>query len=124
VVTEYRGERVSFEHQLWRVKPDTVCRDRRLRIDAFSRCTNAAQALFRNKCEELTRAPPPHPYARSLRAMFCNAADRFKPTRASIEWTHSEAGSSVSEECRLAKAALIVDKSRENRARRREACGE
>lgn len=122
VAMEYQGEHVRFQHQLWRIKPETVCAEQRQQLAAYARCTQAAQALFRDACERLSRAVGRAPVERSLRAMYCNAAQRYAPTEASIQWSDAETSTAESDACRLAKAMLVVDKSAANRAQVREAC--
>jgi hypothetical protein len=122
VVTEYNGEQIRFQHQMWRIKPESVCADQRQQIDAFARCTQAAQALFQEACTKLTATPRRDPAYRSLRSMYCNAGERFRPTEASIQWSTAAPTTAESEACRLAKAMLVVDNSATNRAEMRRAC--
>ncbi|MCF7993380.1 MAG: hypothetical protein K9L32_08330 [Chromatiaceae bacterium] len=122
VVTEYHGERIQFQHQLWRIKPETICADKRQQVAAFSRCTQAAQALFQEACTQLTANPRRDPAYRSLRSMYCNAGERFQPTEASIQWSNGGPPTAESEACRLAKAMLVVDNSAANRTEMRNAC--
>jgi len=123
VTAVFHGQSVSFQHQLWRIKPESVCRDQRHSIDAFSRCTHAAKQLFQRACEDLTATPRRHPYYRSMTAMYCNAGERFTPTQASVEWAASAPASVETEDCRLAKAMLVVENTPATRAQRQEACG-
>jgi len=126
VIVEHEGERVSFQHQLWRVRPQSVCADRRAQIAKFARCTQAAHEVFQLACEELQANPRRHPYYRRVRSMYCAAATEFEPTQASIEWTDGASAPSAAtttEECRLAQAALLSENTPETRAQRKKACG-
>ncbi|HAC86495.1 MAG TPA: hypothetical protein DCF95_01000, partial [Gammaproteobacteria bacterium] len=39
VVVEYEGVPVSYQHQLWRVRPESVCANYQQNISKFSECT-------------------------------------------------------------------------------------
>jgi len=127
VIVEHEGERVSFQHHLWQVRPQSVCADHRAHIDKFARCTQAAHEVFQLACEELQANPRRHPYYRRVRSMYCAAATNFAPTQASIEWADGgsaeASGATSTEECRLAQAALLSENTPETRAHRKKACG-
>jgi hypothetical protein len=123
VTAELHGQSVTFQHQRWRIKPETVCLDQRHGIDVFSRCTRAAKQLFQLACEDLTATPRRHPNYRSMARMYCTAGARFTPTQASVEWAGSAPAAAETEDCRLAKAMLVVENTPATRAQRQEACG-
>jgi hypothetical protein len=123
VVVEHQGQRVSFQHQLWRVRGRSVCSDRRADIATFARRTQAAHEIFEQACQELRANPQPALNYRPMLNMYCAAAAEFKPTQASIQWTDSASGPTTGEDCRLAQAALIGENTPETRAQRKKACG-
>ena len=53
VVVDYQGQRISFTHQLWRIRPESVCADQRARLADYAPCTQAAKALFEQACDTL-----------------------------------------------------------------------
>ena len=123
VVVEYQGQRVSFQHQLWRVRAQSVCSDRRADIAIFASCTQAAHEIFEQACQDLRANPQPDLNYRPTLNMYCAATAEFKPTQASIQWTDSASGPTTGEDCRLAQAALIGENTPETRAQRKKACG-
>jgi hypothetical protein len=122
VIVDYHDQRVSFVHQLWRIRPESVCADQRARLADDAPCTQAAQALFEEACARLTAQPVRDPAARSLRTMYCNAAERFQPTQANIQWSDNRPATIQDVDCRRAKALQVLEDSAENRARVQAAC--
>ena len=84
VEIEYEGEKVAFQHHLWRVRDQSVCSDRKNDLQAFSKCTLAAKKLFGVLCSELSKRPDQNPRHGKLRNMYCNASMSFKPTVARV----------------------------------------
>lgn len=84
VVIEYEGGSVSFQHQWWRVRPDSVCANYRQDIAEFSRCTVRASRLFNALCSELSASGSEDWRQLKIRNMYCNAAVSFRPTIANV----------------------------------------
>jgi len=53
VVVEYEGVPISYQHQMWRVRPESVCANYKLKISQFSECTTKALRLFNALCPEI-----------------------------------------------------------------------
>ncbi|EXJ14280.1 hypothetical protein [Imhoffiella purpurea] len=122
---EYQGIDVDFSHQMWRIQDSSVCGQYRGDVVKRSACTHAAKDLFAESCKRLSDNRSAHPDYSSLKAMYCSAAARFRPTQAGIEWTDPGAISPDAEalqECRLAQAALLTENTPENRYRKKRAC--
>lgn len=80
----YDGETVAFQHQIWRIRDQSVCSNVRQDLQGFSKCTVKAKRLFGALCSELSRGGQQDPRRVKLRAMYCNASMSFKPTIASV----------------------------------------
>jgi hypothetical protein len=94
VVIEYEGAAVSYQHQLWRVRSESVCANQRQNVQQFSKCTVKASRLFGALCSELKEAGSGDLQKVKLQNMYCNAAVSFKPTVANLgsaqAMTHKE----------------------------------
>ncbi|WP_261977771.1 hypothetical protein [Marinobacter sp. F3R11] len=55
VTIEYEGTTVSYQHQLWRLRPVSVCANYRHNLSEFSPCTVKAAQLFNALCMEVAR---------------------------------------------------------------------
>jgi len=105
VVIEYEGVPVSYQHQLWRVRSDSVCANFRQDISRFSECTAKASRLFHALCSELKQSGENGQRQLNIRNMYCNAAVSFKPTVARID---SATALSEVQEARQACSAATV----------------
>lgn len=84
VVVEYEGVSVSYQHQLWRVRPESVCSNYQQSISQYSRCTLKASKLFSALCSKLRHSERGDWRQVKIQNMYCNAAVSFKPTVANI----------------------------------------
>jgi len=84
VVVEYEGVPISYQHQMWRVRPESVCANYKQRISQFSECTTKASRLFNALCSELKQTSSSNWQQAKFQTMYCNAAISFKPTVANI----------------------------------------
>ncbi|SHK28386.1 hypothetical protein SAMN05216369_1346 [Marinobacter antarcticus] len=105
VVMEYEGTPISYQHQLWRVRPESVCSNHQQSISQFSRCTVKASRLFKALCSELRQVGSDDLQRIQAQNMYCNAAVSFKPTVADLGSAQSLSGL---EEARQACNAATV----------------
>lgn len=84
VITDFNGQHVMFQYQIWQIRQPSVCSDLKYDIGKFSSCTQSAKALFQQMCGELKQVSSPHHRIEQLQRMYCNAANDFKPTVAQI----------------------------------------
>lgn len=84
IVIEYEGVPVSYQHQLWRVRSESVCANSQQSIGQFSQCTVKASRLFNALCSELKQSGSDDWRHVKIQNMYCNAAVSFKPTVAKI----------------------------------------
>ena len=84
VVIEYEGVSVSYQHQLWRVRSESVCANHKQNLSQFSRCTAKAARLFNALCSQLRASGSDDWKQVKIQNMYCNAAISFKPTVANI----------------------------------------
>lgn len=84
VEVEYEGVQVAFQHQLWRVRDQSVCGNVSHNLKAFSECTVKAKELFGTLCSELAKSPQDSWRQGKYRTMYCNASVSFRPTIATV----------------------------------------
>lgn len=107
-VVDHNDQLISYQHQMWRIRVDSVCADKRERIDEFSKCTLAAKDHFFNACQYLQENNEGGVRYGQLKNMYCSASSSFRPTIASI------ASSSKASPLELAKrkcSRLTFDKT-------------
>lgn len=121
VTTDFNGQHVTFEYQVWQVRQPSVCSQVKYDIGKFSACTQAAKALFQQMCAELKQVQSPYHRAEQYQRMYCKAAKDFKPTIAQISHGQSVDGG---EGQRLRKVcndltfkAMISEKDQDIKAR-------
>lgn len=105
---EYQGEVIDFQHQLWRVREPSVCGPLKNDLQAFSACTLKAKAMFMELCHSLSQHKGTHWRITKSRNMYCNVANTFQPTEASI--TAAEEVDEITQarqRCNLATAAAL-----------------
>ncbi|WP_227512684.1 MULTISPECIES: hypothetical protein [Marinobacter] len=105
VVVEYEGTPVSYQHQLWRVRPESVCANYQQNISKFSKCTVKASRLFNALCLELKQSGVEGLRQVQVQNMYCNAAVSFKPTVADIGSAQTLSG--LEEARRACNAATV-----------------
>ncbi|HEX5512992.1 MAG TPA: hypothetical protein VFY81_01220 [Gammaproteobacteria bacterium] len=84
VVVEHKDQRISFQHQLWRIRDVSVCADKKDRVAEFSKCTLAAKELFADACRYLQENRGVGWRYDKTKNMYCAAAISFKPTVAFV----------------------------------------
>ena len=84
VVLEYDDSKIKFQHQLWKVKDQSVCNDQKHEISKYSSCTIKAKKLFGELCNSLSKEKPRNHKIDKYKNMYCNAAIAFNPTVAKI----------------------------------------
>ena len=113
-VVQHQGHDIYFEHLVWRIRDDTVCKDKRHNITEYSQCTLAAKAAFNAVCQTHQHKNYSDHKARNMVRMYCQAARTFKPTIASIQASNSSTSSPVHHNAELVQAnqkcaALILE---------------
>lgn len=84
VVVEYEGTSIPFQHQLWTIRPNSVCAHNSGNLAEHSACTIKAGQMFNDVCQSLTAKPSREVKYAKVRNMYCNAAVSFKPVVAKI----------------------------------------
>lgn len=80
----YNDTNIRFQHQLWKIKPNSVCSDLEQQATQFSKCTQQAKTMFTELCSQLSSMENLNQQGRSLSNMYCNASLNFKPIVAYI----------------------------------------
>lgn len=81
---EYEGMNISFQHQMWRIKNNTVCSSYSQGMPDYSKCTVKVKTLFRTFCKELSKRNDSHWKTKKVRNMYCTAAVNYLPVIAEI----------------------------------------
>lgn len=87
----YQGHSIRFNHQYWRIQPDSICADRQAKPD-HEVCRQQAVALFADHCQRLSTGSVEEQES-PRRAMYCAAVEQSSGTASSAEPTDSAAES-------------------------------
>lgn len=109
VMVSHNNHRIIYQHQFWQIHDETVCTDLKEDVGRYSECTIAAKSLFERACRQLLNNPKDDWKYTSLLNMYCDAADYFEPTVATITWSYEKETklSIAKRECSSATAAAI-----------------
>ena len=124
VSTEYNGQKISYQFQSWRIKPQSVCSElKAINIADYSSCTQAASQLFHNLCSTL-KSQITSNRLRHLHTMYCNAAIEFKPTIAQISRSEPQTGKlyTLKQACNSAIIQAMISMSDQDYAKRNKVC--
>ena len=125
VDTSFNGQRVTYQYQIWKVKPKSVCSHAQHQITQFSACTFAAKDLFHALCRTLQRKKNGPDYRiRKLHNMYCQAAVSFRPTIAQISRSQplSKKGHAVRKKCNDSIILDMISGENKEKKPRNEAC--
>ncbi len=123
VAVEHNNVVIPYSYQLWRIKPESVCNNLKLKTIAYSKCTIEAKSLFNETCAYLQSNPEQHWKYRKLKNMYCNAAISFEPKIASIEWSDKPSPLQASRsKCNLSILEFMEKSSQANLHSRNESC--
>tara|TARA_R110002124_G_scaffold189971_4_gene357296 strand:- start:5972 stop:6454 length:483 start_codon:yes stop_codon:yes gene_type:complete len=108
----YNDTNIRFQHQLWKIKPNSVCSDLEQQATQFSKCTQQAKAMFTEFCTQLSSMENLNQRGRSLSNMYCNASLNYKPMVAYIsEPEHKTEQELKEKECNLMILKAMQDTS-------------
>jgi iron uptake system EfeUOB component EfeO/EfeM len=120
----YNDTNIRFQHQLWKIKPNSVCSDLEQQATQFSKCTQQAKVMFTELCTQLSSMENLNPRGRSLSNMYCNASLTYKPMVAYISQPKKKNEQELKEkECNLMILKVMQDKSPETFEQKEKACG-
>ncbi|MGR3971794.1 hypothetical protein [Shewanella sp. 1180_01] len=110
----YNDTTIRFQHQLWNVRPASVCSDLEQQATPFSKCTQQAKAMFTELCTQLSSMENLNQKGRSLSNMYCNASITYKPMVAYIsEPKHKSEQKLKEQDCNLMILKAMQDSSAE-----------
>lgn len=116
VAVDYQGQRISFQHQLWRIREASVCADKKNNVGEFSKCTLAAKEFFVESCNYLQATGGYGWRFDKTKNMYCLASVSFSPTVAFVAPAHEETPIEIAKrECN--KVILMPAASEEYRNR-------
>lgn len=122
-IVNHQEQDIAFSYQLWKIKQDSVCEDKKQQMLDYSKCTKAAKSLFYTVCQHLQTNPKEHWQYQKLKNMYCSAALSYQPTTASISWSNEEDDlKNAKRKCSTATVASMRSSDRELIRAREEAC--
>lgn len=120
----YNDTNIRFQHQLWKIKPNSVCSDLEQQASQFSKCTQQAKTMFTDLCTQLSSMDNLSQRGRSLSNMYCNASLNYKPMVAYISDPKQKTEQKIKEkECNLMILKAMHDSSEEVLKQKEKACG-
>jgi hypothetical protein len=124
VVVEYEGTSIPFQHQLWTIRPKSVCAHNSASLAEHSACTIKAGLMFNDVCQSLTAKPRRDIKYTKARNMYCNAAVTFKPVVAKISASGNKSDVSLARSaCNAATIAAMGNRDPKSVRERDAACG-
>ena len=84
VNVDYHDQPVSFQYQMWRLRPNSVCLPQKYKLLEYSACTEAASQFFRETCQTLQQKPIRSPLYLNYKRLYCNAAASYQPVIAKV----------------------------------------
>jgi len=119
----YNNTTISFQHQLWKIRPNSVCADFEQQATQFSQCTQHAKAMFTELCSQLSSMDNLNQKGRNLSNMYCNASLSYKPIIAYISEPEQKTEQELKQkECNLMILKAMQDSSEEIIKQRDAAC--
>ncbi len=112
---EFNGQRVTYEYQLWRLRPNSVCAHLKQDLLAFSKCGQSAQQFFHETCRYLTQNPSSHWAHTRQTQLYCNAASQYKPTIAEVRRSNPNATSDASQAQRQQWGSTLISRTHPKR---------
>ncbi|MBB1320184.1 hypothetical protein [Shewanella sp. SR43-8] len=120
----YNDTNIRFQHQLWKIKPNSVCSDLEQQATQFSKCTQQAKAMFTELCTQLSSMENLNQRGRSLSNMYCNASLTYKPMVAYISEPKQKSEQELKEkECNLMILKVMQNNSDEIIKQKNKTCG-
>ncbi|RPA50733.1 hypothetical protein EGC79_11670 [Shewanella vesiculosa] len=119
----YNDTNIRFQHQLWKIKPNSVCSNFEQQATQLSKCTQQAKAMFTELCNQLSSMENLSQKGRSLSNMYCNASLSYKPMVAYISEPKQKTEQELKEkECNFMILKAMQDNSSETLKQKDTAC--
>lgn len=119
----YNDTQIRFQHQLWKIRPKSVCSDFKQQATQYSKCTQQAKAMFTELCALLSNKADLNLKGRKLSNMYCNASLNYKPMIAYISEPEPKTEQELKQkECNLMILKAMQDKSLEVIKQKEQAC--
>ncbi len=120
----YHNTNIRFQHQLWKIRPNSVCANLTQQATQFSKCTQQAKGMFTELCSELSNTENLSNKGHSLSNMYCNASLSYKPMVAYISEPEQKSEQELKQkECNLMILKAMQDSSEEALKQKEKACG-
>lgn len=120
----YNDTQIRFQHQLWKIRPKSVCSDLEQQATQYSKCTQHAKAMFAELCTQLSNKTDLNQKGRKLSNMYCNASLNYKPMIAYISEPKLKTEQELKQQkCNLMILRAMQDKSPEALEQKEKACG-
>ncbi|WOT06220.1 hypothetical protein [Shewanella youngdeokensis] len=120
----YNDTQIRFQHQLWKIRPKSVCSNLEQQATQYSKCTQQAKAMFTELCTQLSSMDNLNQKGRKLSNMYCNASLNYKPMIAYISEPKPKSEKELKQkECNLMILKAMQDSSEEVLKQKEKACG-
>ncbi|NKF50189.1 hypothetical protein G3R49_06340 [Shewanella sp. WXL01] len=120
----YQNTNIRLQHQLWKIRPNSVCANHSQQATQFSKCTQQAKAMFTELCSELSCMDNLSNKGRSVTNMYCNASLSYKPMVAYIGEPELKSEQELKQKkCNLMILKAMQDDSPETLEQKEKACG-
>nr|WP_320135988.1 hypothetical protein [uncultured Amphritea sp.] len=125
IVVEYHNQPVSFQYQMWRLRPNSVCQSLKADLLNYSACSEAASQLFRETCQTLQQRSSNSLNYPNYKRLYCNAAASYQPVIAKVRRS-APVGENAEQRQKCSMLTLKAARTRKNIDiyNRDKACGE
>lgn len=119
---QYQGHRISYSYQLWKIRPKSVCANKKQDYTNYSSCTVSAKSLFNDICQHLERNPEKGWRYVKTKNMYCNASLNYKPVIAQVSFSSGQGNQELEKACSTAILRYMQANNAKNKKIRDEAC--
>ncbi|MEZ9236646.1 hypothetical protein [Shewanella sp. 10N.286.52.A9] len=122
-VLQYHDTEIRFQHQMWRIKQDSVCVNLIQDSTQYSKCTQQAKSMFNDICIQLSSKQNLSAKGRSISNMYCNATLTYKPMVAQISQPKAKTPQQLQDKlCNQLILASMQDNSEDIQKQKEAAC--
>ena len=119
---QYQGHNISYSYHLWKLKPKSVCANKKQDYTNYSSCTVSAKSLFNAVCQHLERNPEKGWRYVKTKNMYCNASLNYKPIIAQVSFSSDNGDRELEKECSISILTYTQTGKESDRAKRDKVC--
>jgi hypothetical protein len=122
---DYNGTHIRFQHQLWKIRPQSVCADMVQDSSRYASCTQQGKQMFTELCSSISKLENLSLKGQRIGNMYCNASLSYQPMIASIGMPKPKTAQELKQkECNQLILKAMQDESEAISKQRDEACSE